>query len=76
MNLTEKIIACAASVYGVDAASITVDTDIREELSNQSLKMIAFISAIEDETDIAIEIRDAGQLKTIGDFVKKAEELA
>lgn len=75
MNIEGKIIECAAQVYGVDASAITEDTDIREELSNQSIKLIAFISSIEDELDAAISIPEAGNLKTIGDFVKKVEEL-
>lgn len=75
MNIEQKVIECAAEVYGVDAAAITVNTDIREELSNQSIKLIAFISVIEDELDAAISIPEAGGMKTIGDFVKKVEEL-
>lgn len=75
MNIEEKIIACAAEVYGVDAASISADTVIREELSNQSIRLIAFVSAIEDELDASISIPEAGGLKTIGDFVRKVKEL-
>ena len=75
MNIEKIVIDCAAQVYGVSADSITVDTNIREELSNQSIRLIAFISFIEDETDAKIEIKDAATLKTIGDFVKRVEEL-
>ncbi len=75
MNIEEKIIECAAEIYGKDPSEITAETDIREELSNQSIKLIAFISSIEDELDASISIPEAGGLKTIGDFVKKVEEL-
>ncbi len=75
MNIEEKIIQLAAEVYGKDPETITAETDIREELSNQSIKLIAFISVIEDELDASIAIPEAGSLKTIGDFVKKVEEL-
>ncbi len=75
MDIKEKVIECAAEIYGVDASEITLETDIREELSNQSIKLIAFISSIEDELDASIAIPEAGGLKTIGDFVKKVEEL-
>ncbi len=75
MNIEEQVIACAAEIYGVEASTITAETDIREELSNQSLKLIAFISVLEDELDASISIPEAGGLKTIGDFVKKIEEL-
>lgn len=75
MDFLAKVIECAAEVYGVDKETITEDTDIREELSNQSIKLIAFISFIEDELDASISIPEAGSLKTIGDFAKKVEEL-
>lgn len=75
MNIEEKIIACAAEAYEIDAAAITLDTQIREDLSNQSLLMVAFISGIEDEVGVSIELRDAAKLITISDFVAKAKEL-
>lgn len=71
MNIEKTVIKCAAEAYGVDAATITLDTDIRVELANQSLKMIAFISGIEDALGASIELRDAGKLITIADFVAK-----
>ena len=75
MNIEEKVIACAADAYDVDVEKITLDTDIRNDLSNQSMLMIAFISGIEDELDVSIELRDAGKLNTIADFVGKVKEL-
>ena len=69
------VIECAADVYQVDESTITLDTDVREELSNQSLLLVAFISAIEDETGIIIDLSEAGQLKTIRDFVDKVKKL-
>lgn len=76
MNEIEaKVIACAADAYDVDAATITMDTNIREEISNQSMKMIAFISNIEDELDVKVQLRDAGNLITIRDFVNRINEL-
>lgn len=77
MTATEQtVINCAASAYRVDASTITLDTDIREGLSNQSLKLVAFISGIEDELDVEIDIAEAGNLKTIRDFVDKVNQLA
>ena len=34
---TQTVIEAAADAYGVDAASITLATDIREDLSNESM---------------------------------------
>lgn len=72
--VAQTVIACAAAAYGVDASAITLSTDIREDLSNESLKMIVMISSIEDELDATIEIQEASQLNTIRDFVEKVKE--
>ena len=76
MNVEQKVIECAAAAYGVDASTITLDTNIRQELSNQSLKLVVFISGIEDELDVRIDMRDAAKLLTIRDFVDKVSQSA
>lgn len=77
MTATEQtVVNCAAEAYRVDPSAITLETDIREDISNQSLKLVAFISGIEEELDVAIDIAEAGSLKTIRDFVDKVNELA
>lgn len=72
-ELEAKVIACCADAYGVDAATITPATNIREEISNQSMKMIVFISTIEDELNVEIPLREVGNYLTIADFVKYVE---
>lgn len=73
-EITKTVIVCAADAYGVDASEITPATDIREDLSNESMKMIVMISSIEEETDVTIEIQEASLLNTIQDFVDKVKE--
>lgn len=70
-----KVIECLADAYDTDASAITLDTDIREQISNQSMKMIAFISNIEDALDVEIQLREAGNLITVRDFVNRVNEL-
>ena len=72
--ITQTVIEAAADAYGVDAASITLATDIREDLSNESMKMIVMISTIEDQLNVTIEIQEASNLNTIGDFVSVVRE--
>jgi len=71
-EVAKTVIACAAEAYEVDEDEITMDTDIREDLSNQSMKMIAMLAGIEEELDVTIEIPEAGNLNTIRDFVELA----
>jgi acyl carrier protein len=73
-EIAQTVIQCAADAYGVDASKITLATDIREDLSNESMKMIVMISSIEDETNVTIEIQEASALMTIADFVNKVRE--
>ena len=73
-EVAQTVIDCAAGAYGVDAASITLDTDIREDLSNESMKMIVMISEIEDRLQVTIEIQEARLLNTIGEVVAKVKE--
>ena len=47
----------AALAYGVDKETISLDTDIREDLSNESMKMIVMISEIEERLQVTIEIQ-------------------
>ena len=70
----ETVIACAADAYGVDKAGLTLDTDIREDLSNESMKMIVMISEIEDKLKVTIEIQEASNLNTLGEFTALVKE--
>lgn len=74
-DIEKKVIECCADAYGVGADTITLATDIREEISNQSMRMIAFLSGIEDALDVVIEIREAGNLKTVQEFADRVAEL-
>lgn len=68
-EITKTIIKCAAEGYDVEESSITLATDIREDLSSESMKMIVMLSNIEEALDVVIEIPEAGSLNTIADFV-------
>lgn len=71
-QVLEVVIECAAEAYGVATEEITLDTDIREDLSNQSMMMIAMLAGIEEELDVTIEIPEAGEMNTIREFAKLA----
>lgn len=73
-EVAKTVIEAAADAYGVEESEITLSTDIREDLSNESMKMIVMISTIEDELNVVIEIQEASLLNTIEDFVNKVRE--
>lgn len=73
-QIAQVVINCAAEAYEADASAITMDTDIRQDLSNESIKLIVMLSDIEDALHVAIEIVEAGAMNTIGDFVNAVKE--
>lgn len=72
--IAQTVLSCAADAYGVEESVLTMATDIREDLSNESMKMIVMISEIEEELDVTIEIQEASLLNTLADFVNKIKE--
>ncbi len=75
MNVEETVIKLAGMSFRKDPESITPATNIREELSNKSIMMLGFISAIENELDVAIPLSEANNMTTIQDFIDKVQEL-
>lgn len=76
-ELIDQLIAGAARVFNKDAASITVDTNIAEELGSKSLDRMGMCAVIENEFDVVIPFAEFGMYKTIGelaDFI--ASEIA
>ena len=76
MEIEETIRECAANAYRVPVGQITMSTDLRSDLSPKSMNMLAFVSGVENELDVAIPMSLVGSLKTVQDFVDKVRELS
>ena len=74
MDIEKIVIESAAAAYMVPEDQITPSTDIRKDLSNKSMQMLAFISGIENECGVAIPLGQTGELITIQDFIDKAKQ--
>ena len=72
-ELEAKIIELVAMSYNKDASELSVDTNMKEELSGASVLMVGLISEIENELDVMIQLADAAACKTIGELVDKVE---
>lgn len=66
----EKIAGVLADQLGIDAAGITMETDIIKDLNADSLDMVEMIMALEDEYGIEISEEDGAELATVGDVVE------
>ena len=74
-ELEAQVIELVATSYGKDAAALSVDTVIAEELGGASIQMVGLVSEIENELDVLVQLPVAAACKTIGELVDKVEEL-
>ncbi len=63
-----KIKNIMADILGVDEESIVSTTRLKEDLNADSLKLVQFLLAIEDEFQIELEDEDAIAVKTFADI--------
>ena len=73
-ELEAQIIDMIATIYNKDADTLSVDTNMREELKGSSVLMVGLVSEIENELDVMIQLADAAACTTIGDLVDKVED--
>jgi len=69
-----KLCALLAQQLGIDAGSLTPQTNIIDDLGADSLDVVEFTASIEDEFGIMIVDESVRQLYTIGeltDFIEK-----
>ena len=72
-ELEAQIIDMISTIYNKDADTLSVDTNMREELKGSSVLMVGLVSEIENELDVMIQLADAAACATIGDLVDKVE---
>ncbi len=71
----EKIKAILAEKFDEDEDSITVDTNLAEDLGADSLDLTDILMAIEDEFEVEIPDEDIENIKTVGDIVDYIENI-
>ena len=71
----EKVKSVLAQQFELDPASITMDTNLIDDLGADSLDVVELIMSLEDEFGIAISDNDAAQLYTVGRIVDYLEKL-
>lgn len=71
----EKVRDILAEQLEVDPDTITMETNIQEDLSADSLDVVELIMTLESEFDIMISDDTAMTLVTVGEIVKFLENL-
>lgn len=73
-ELESQVIALVATSYGIDAGTLTVDTNFANDIGGTSVQMVGLVSEIENELDVMVQLQDAAGCATIGELVDKVEE--
>ena len=71
----EKVRDALASQFELDPESVTMDTNLVDDLGADSLDVVELIMELEDEFGVAISDEDAAQLYTVGRIVDYLEKL-
>ena len=72
--MLERIKEIVAESLGTEVGTLTAETSFKEDLSGASVQMVALVSEIENELDVALMLADASACATIGDLVTLIEE--
>ncbi len=70
MELFTKVADLLASHLGVDASTITPESDIVKDLGADSLDVVQLLMELEDNFGIVVSEDDAANIKTVGDIVE------
>ena len=68
--MLEKIKASLADMLGVDADSITLDTNFKEDLGASSLDLMELVTNLEDEYSIEVPVEEYENLTTVGKVIE------
>jgi len=71
----EKVQEALAQQFEMDPETITMDTNLIDDLGADSLDVVELIMSLEDSFGIAISDEDAAQLYTVRRIVEYLEKL-
>ncbi|TAM58939.1 acyl carrier protein [bacterium] len=76
MSTFDKVKKIIVEQLGVDEDEVTLEASITDDLGADSLDQVELVMAFETEFSIDIPDEEAEKIKTVGDAVKRIEELA
>ncbi len=69
----EKVKAILAEQFDIDEDTLTVDTDLQEDLGADSLDVVDLLMSIEDEFEVEIPDEEIENIRTLGELVSYIE---
>ena len=73
-ELEEQVLEMVAMAYKKDASEISVESTFKGDLAGASVQMVALVSEIENELDVALMLADASACETVADLIDLIEE--
>ena len=70
----EQVRQLLAHQFEVDENTITMDTNIADDLGADSLDVVDLVMSLEEEFDMEIPDEAVANIKTVGDIVKYIED--
>ena len=65
-QLFDRFKKCAIDVLAVDAAKVTLEAKFKEDLGSDSLDLVEFVMALEEEFGISVPESDLEGVDTVG----------
>ncbi len=73
-EILEQVLEMVAMSYKKNVEELSENTSFKDDLGGASVQMVALVSEIENELDVALMLADASGCATISDLVNLIEE--
>lgn len=70
----EKVKGILSDQFDVEEDTITLETNMVDDLGADSLDVVDLLMSVEDEFEIEVPDEEVENIKTVGDLVKYIEE--
>ncbi|WP_026660473.1 acyl carrier protein [Butyrivibrio sp. AC2005] len=73
-EILDQVLNMVAMSYKKEVSELSESTSFKTDLNGASVQMVALVSEIENELDVALMLADASACETISDLVDLIEE--
>lgn len=73
-ELETQVLQMVAASYKKDVSELSAETSFKNDLGGASVQMVALVSEIENELDVALMLADASACDTVNDLIDLIEE--
>jgi acyl carrier protein len=73
-DIQARLLAILTREFDIDAAEISPETDLQDDLDFDSLDGVALAGWLEEETGLALSDDDIEKMRTIGEIVELVHE--